>query len=101
MAKTSEPAVDLVAAQKALQTAHAKLVKEFEKLHRAKFSAAGHQMYLEKLKAHLIALEAHTAAIRAQHDALHTQRELLHEQHESKALESGPSPRKSRGSKRR
>jgi len=101
MAKTSEPPVDLAAAQTALKKAHAKLVKEFERIHRAKFSAASHRLYLEKLKAHLIALEAHTAAIRAQHETLHTQREVRHEQHESKDLHSGGSPRKSGGSKSR
>jgi len=101
MAKTSEPSADLAAAQKALQKAHAKLVKEFEKIHRAKFSAASHQLYLEKLKAHLIALEAHTTAIRAQHEALHTQREVLHQEHESKGLHSVPPPRKSGNSRPR
>jgi hypothetical protein len=40
MAKQSESAVDeLAAAQEKLKSAHAKLVKEFEKLHGAKFSA--------------------------------------------------------------
>ena len=87
MAKQSESAVDqLAAAQETLKSAHAKLVKEFEKLHRAKFSAVSHREYLEKLKAHLLALEAHTAAIHAQHEALHQRRQVLHEQHESEGL---------------
>lgn len=83
MAKESESAVDqLAAAQEKLKSAHAKLVKEFEKLHRAKFSAVSHREYLAKLKAHLLALEAHTAAIHKQHETLHARRETLHEQHE-------------------
>ena len=101
MAKTSDPAVDLAAAQESLKAAHAKLVKEFERLHHAKFSAESHKAYLEKLRAHLLALEAHTAAIHAQHEALHTQREALHEHHESEGLHPGPSLPGSRGSKSR
>src|SRR4029079_7072515 len=90
MAKPSDdPEADQLAkSQERLKSAHAKLVKEFEKLHRAKFSAASHRDYLEKLKAHLLALEAHTAAIHAQHDALHRRRQVLHEQHEAE----GPHP---------
>jgi len=84
MAKQPETAADrLTAAQEKLKSAHAKLVKEFEKLHAAKFSAVNHRVYLEKLKAHLLALEAHTAAIHAQHEALHARREALHEEHEA------------------
>src|SRR5512138_759980 len=87
MAKPSESNPDqLAASQEKLKSAHAKLVKEFEKLHRAKFSAASHREYLEKLKAHLQALEAHTAAIHAQHEALHQRRQVLHEPHESEDL---------------
>jgi len=87
MAKPSDSGPDqLAASQEKLKSAHAKLVKEFEKLHRAKFSAASHRDYLEKLKAHLLALEAHTAAIHAQHEALHQRRQVLHEQHESEGL---------------
>jgi len=87
MAKPSETGPDeLAAAQEKLKSAHVKLVKEFEKLHRAKFSAASHREYLEKLRAHLQALEAHTAAIHAQHEALHQRRRVLHEQHESEGL---------------
>src|SRR4030095_4804186 len=71
MAKQSESAVDLAADQEKLKAAHATLVKEFEKLHGAKFNAVEHKEYLEKLKAHLLALEAHTAAIHKQHEALH------------------------------
>src|SRR5215475_12901759 len=89
MAKPSESDADRLAeSQEKLKSAHAKLVKEFEKLHRAKFSAASHREYLEKLKAHLLALEAHTAAIHAQHEALHQRRQTLHEQHEAE----GPHP---------
>ena len=61
MAKSSDPAAEpLAAAQQRLKAAHAKLVKEFQRLHHAKFDAASHKAYLEKLKAHLSALEAHT-----------------------------------------
>jgi peptidoglycan hydrolase CwlO-like protein len=90
MAKSSDSAPDqLAASQEKLKSAHAKLVKEFEKLHRAKFSAASHRDYLEKLKAHLLALEAHTAAIHAQHEALHRSRQVVHEQHEAEGLHPG------------
>jgi hypothetical protein len=92
MAKQSESAVDLAADQEKLKSAHAKLVKEFEKLHGAKFNAVEHKEYLEKLKAHLLALEAHTAAIHKQHEALHARREVLHEQHEAEALPASTSP---------
>ena len=102
MAKDSESAADrLAAAQQELKTAHAQWVKEFEKLHRSKFSAASHKEYLEKLKAHLQALEKHTAAIHAQHEALHERREVLHEQHEAGALPKGPSPQKPRNTRSR
>jgi hypothetical protein len=99
MGKSSDPAADQLAAQQEkLKSAHATLVKEFEKLHRAKFSASSHKEYLEKLKAHLLALEAHTTAIHAQHEALHARRELLHEQHEAEDLSPAPSqkPRNTR-----
>ena len=93
MGKSPDSAADQLAMQQEkLKTAHAKLVKEFEKLHRAKFSASSHKEYLEKLKAHLLALEAHTAAIHAQHEALHARREVLHEQHEAEDL--APAPQK-------
>ncbi len=92
---------DLTATQERLKSAHAKLVKEFDKLHSGQFSAVGHREYLEKLKAHLLALEAHTAAIRAQHDELHHRREALHEQHEAEALERGSRPHKPRGTRSR
>jgi hypothetical protein len=95
MAKQSEPDADqLAAAQADLKSAHAKLVKEFDRIHRAKFSAVSHRTYLEKLKAHLLALEAHTAAIHAQHEALHQRRQALHKQHEAEALHPSPRPRK-------
>jgi hypothetical protein len=97
MAKQSESAVDeLAAAQEKLKSAHAKLVKEFETLHGATFSAVSHREYLEKLKAHLLELEKHTAAIHKQHEALHARRETLHEQHEAEALTPASSPQKHR-----
>jgi len=98
MAKPSDEsdADRLAKSQEQLKSAHAKLVKEFEKLHRAKFNAASHREYLEKLKAHLLALESHTAAIHAQHEALHRRRETLHEQHEAEGLRAGPPLRKPR-----
>jgi len=96
MANPSDSVNQLAAAQEKLKSAHAKLVKEFEKLHRSKFSAADHREYLEKLKAHLLALEAHTAAIHRQHEALHSRRESLHEQHEAQTLPQGPSSQKPR-----
>src|SRR5262245_25672537 len=87
MAKPSDSGPDQLAkSQEQLKSDHAKLVKEFEKLHRAKFSAASHREYLEKLKAHLLALEAHTAAIHAQHEALHQRRQTMHEQHDAEGL---------------
>ena len=101
MAKPSEPADQLAARQEKLKSAHAKLVKEFEKLHHAKFSAVSHREYLEKLKAHLLALEAHTAAIHKQHEALHARREVLHEHHEAQDLPSAPPPHKSRNTRSR
>ncbi len=102
MAKESEAAVDqLAAVQEKLKSAHAKLVKEFEKLHRAKFSAVSHREYLEKLRAHLLALEAHTAAIHKQHEALHARREVLHEQHEVEGLAPAPSSQKQRDQRSR
>ena len=100
MAKPSETGPDeLAAAQEKLKSAHVKLVKEFEKLHRAKFSAASHREYLEKLKAHLRALEAHTAAIRAQHEARYERRETLHEQHEAEVGDRAPTRSKARTSR--
>jgi chromosome segregation ATPase len=97
MAKESESSVEqLAAAQQKLKSVHAKLVKEFEKLHNAEFSAAGHREYLEKLKAHLLELEKHTAAIHKQHEALHSRRETLHEQHEAGAVTPAWSWRKPR-----
>jgi hypothetical protein len=102
MAKESESAVDqLAAAQEKLKSAHAKLVKEFDKLHRAKFSAVSHREYLEKLKAHLLALEAHTVAIRTQHEALHARRETLHDQHEAEGVTPAWSPHKLRNPRSR
>jgi hypothetical protein len=102
VAKPSEPDPDQLAASQAkLKSAHAKLVKEFEKLHRAKFSAASHRDYLEKLKAHLHALEAHTAAIHAQQEMLHRRRQTSHEQRESEGLPPGPTSRKPRDTKSR
>jgi hypothetical protein len=89
MAKPSDSGPDqLAASHQKLKSAHAKLVKEFEKLHGAEFNAASHRDYLEKLKAHLLALEAQTAAIHAQHEALHRRRQVLHEQHDAE----GPHP---------
>ena len=103
MAKASEEAAgDLLAkSQDKLKSDHAKLVKEFERLHRAKFSAASHREYLEKLKAHLLALEAHTTAIHAQHEALHKRRQTLHEQHDAEGLHPGPVLRKPRDTRPR
>jgi peptidoglycan hydrolase CwlO-like protein len=91
----------LAASQEKLKSAHAKLVKEFEKLHRAKFSAASHRDYLEKLKAHLLALEAHTAAIHAQHEALHQRRQVLHDTHEAEAPQPGSKTGKPRDTESR
>ena len=103
MAKPSDyPEADQLAkSQERLKSEHAKLVKEFEKLHRAKFSAASHREYLEKLKVHLLALEAHTAAIHAQHEALHQRRRTLHEQHEAEGLHPGQEPTKPRATRSR
>jgi pyocin large subunit-like protein len=101
MAKQSESADQLAAAQEKLKSAHAKLVKEFEKLHGAKFSAVSHREYLEKLKAHLLELEKHTAAIHEQHEALHARRETLHEQHEVEAATPASSPQKHRNPRSR
>jgi hypothetical protein len=101
MGKSPQPdAPQLAAQQEKLKAAHAKLVKEFEKLHRAKFSAASHKEYLEKLKEHLLALEAHTAAIHAQLEALHARRETLHE-HDIETLPSLPSSHKPRNPRSR
>lgn len=92
MGKSSDSGADQLAVQQEkLKSAHAKLVKEFDKLHRAKFDAASHKAYLEKLKAHLLALEAHTAAIHAQHEAFHARREIIHEQDEVESLPSSTS----------
>jgi len=100
MAKPSESAAaQLAARQEQLKRAHAKLVTEFENLHQAKFSAASHRDYLEKLKAHLRALEAHTAAIQAQHEALHQRRETLHDQHEAGVVDPAPARSKARTSR--
>src|SRR5262245_28599834 len=102
MARESDSAVDqLAAAQEKLKSAHAKLVKEFDKLHRAKFSAVSHREYLEKLKAHLAALEANTAAIHKQHEALHARRETLHEQHEVEGVTQASSSHKLRSPRSR
>jgi hypothetical protein len=102
MAKPSDSGPDQLAASQArLKSAHAKLVKEFERLHRAKFNAASHRDYLEKLKAHLLALEAHTAAIHAQHDALHQRRQVLHEQHEAEGVHPGSQSGKPRDTESR
>jgi hypothetical protein len=101
MGKSSQPDADQLAAQQEkLKAAHAKLVKEFEKLHRAKFSAVSHKEYLDKLKEHLLALEAHTAAIHAQHEALHARRETFHD-HDVEALPSFPSSQKPRNPRSR
>jgi chromosome segregation ATPase len=102
MGKPGASAADqLAAAQEDLRAAHAKLVKEFDKIHRAKFSAVSHRAHLEKLRAHLIALEAQTAAIRAQHEALHARRQALHEQYESEAVHAVPSARRPRTTRSR
>ena len=102
MGKLPESATDQLAAQQQkLKSAHAKLVKEFEKLHHATFNASSHKEYLEKLKAHLLALEAHTAAIHAQHEALHAQGKVLHEQHEAEGLTPAPSSEKPRNTRSR
>jgi len=99
MAKPSELDADQLAkSQEKLKSDHAKLVKEFERLHGAKFSAASHRHYLEKLRAHLLALEAHTAAIRAQHEELHQRRQIPHEPHEAEGLHR---PEKSRDTRSR
>lgn len=103
MGKQSESSpAQLAEAQRNLKSAHAKLVKEFEKLHNAEFSAASHKAYLEKLRAHLSALEAHTAAMHAQRQAVHAQREALHEKHEADATaHPARSPRKPRSTRSR
>jgi cell division protein FtsB len=101
MGKSSESVDQLVVAQEKLKSEHAKLVKEFEKLHRAKFSQASHTMFLEKLKAHLLALEAHTAAIHAQHESLHARSETVHKQHEAEAPQPSRSSQKPRNPRSR
>ena len=100
MAKSSDPAGEsIAAAQQRLKAAHAKLVEGFQRLHQAKFDAASHRAYLEKLKAHLSALEAHTAAIHAEHEAVYGQRKALHEQHDSPAHTAGPGKKRSTSSR--
>ena len=102
MGPSSESDADQLATQQErLKSAHAKLVKEFDNLHRAKFNAAQHKDYLEKLKAHLLELEAHTAAIHAQHQALHARGETLHEPHEAAAFARQPSGQEPRNPRSR